>query len=199
MSTSVTRGRTEETSPRLNARVAGVFYLLAVLTAAFAEGFVRGRWLYAAGLIPVACFVTVTVLLYQLFKPMNRGLALLAAIFNLVGLSFEALELHFWGANVALIFHGLYCLLIGYLVFQSRFLPRILGMLMAIGGMAWLTDLSAPLTQHLSPYNVITGFTGEGLLMLWLLVMGVNAQRWNKQATAAGRKHERGSDHEAEW
>lgn len=187
-----------ETSPRLNARVAGVFYLLAVLTAAFAERFVRGRLLYAAGLIPVACFVVVTLLLYQLFKPMNRGLALLAAIFNLVGLSLEALELHLWGANVALIFHGLYCLLIGYLVFRSTFLPRILGMLMAIGGLAWLTDLSTPLTQHLSPYNVIIGFTGEGLLMLWLLVMGVNAQRWSVQATAAGRKYEHGWDHKVE-
>jgi integrase len=46
--------RIAEASPRLEARVAGVFYLLAVLTAAFAEGFVRGRLLYAAGLIPVA-------------------------------------------------------------------------------------------------------------------------------------------------
>jgi Domain of unknown function (DUF4386) len=72
--------------------------------------------------------------------------------------------------------------LIGYLVFRSTFLPRILGVLMAIGG---LTDLSTPLTKHLSPYNMITGFTGEGLLMLWLLVIGVNAQRWHAQATAA--------------
>jgi hypothetical protein len=172
--------------------------LLAVLTAAFAEGFVRGKLLYVAGLIPVACFVVVTMLLYQLFRPMNRGVALLATIFNLVGLSFEALELHLWGANVALIFHGLYCLLIGYLVFRSTFLPRILGALMAIGGVAWLTDLSIPLTRHLSPYNVITGFTGEGLLMLWLLVMGVNAQRWHVQAGASHRQYEHGADHKVE-
>jgi Domain of unknown function (DUF4386) len=102
-----------EASPRLKARIAGVFYLLAILTAAFAEGFVRGRLLYAAGLIPVACFVVVTLLLFQLLKPVNRSLASLAALFNLVGLTFEALELHLWSANVALIFHGLYCLVIG--------------------------------------------------------------------------------------
>lgn len=173
-----------ETSLRLKARIAGVFYLLAVLTAAFAETVVRGRMLYVAGLAPVACFVVVTLLLYGIFRPVNRTLALLAALLNLVGLSFEALELPLWGANVALAFHGLYCLLIGYLVLRSTFLPRILGVLMAIGGLAWLTDLSTPLTNHLSPYNVAVGFAGEGLLMLWLLIAGVNSQRWKGQAAA---------------
>ena len=181
--------RIAEASPRLKARVAGVFYLLAVLTAAFAEGFVRGRLLYAAGLIPVAAFVVVTLLLYQLFKPVNRSVALLAALLNLVGLTFEALEWHLWGVNIALIFHGLYCLLIGFLVFRSAFLPRMLGVLMAIGGLAWLTDLSIPLTHHLSPYNVISGFIGEGLLMLWFLVIGLNGQRWNAQASAEANTH----------
>ncbi len=178
-----------EASPRLKARIAGVCYLVAVLTAVLAEGFVRGRFLYVAGIIPVACFVVVTLLLYQLFKPMNKSLALLAALSNLVGLTFEALELHLWGVNIALIFHGLYCLLIGYLVFRSTFLPQILGVLMAIGGLAWLTDLSTPLTDHLSPYNVVLGFVGEGLPMLWLLVIGLNRERWQAQASAeaAGR------------
>ena len=63
------------------------FICLPSLTAAFAEGFVRGRLLYAAGLIPVACFVVVTLLLYQLFRPVNRSLASLAAISNLIGLT----------------------------------------------------------------------------------------------------------------
>lgn len=173
-----------ETSPGLKARIAGVFYLLAVLTAAFAETVVRGRMLYAAGLAPVACFVVVTLLLYGIFRPVNRNLALLATFLNVVGLGFEALELHLWGANVALAFHGLYCLLIGYLVLRSTFLPPILGLLMAIGGLAWLTDLSTPITNHLSPYNVAVGFVGEGLLMLWLLIVGVNGQQWKEQATA---------------
>ena len=140
--------------------------------------------LYAAGLIPVVSFAIVTLLLYQLLKPVNRTLAWLSAFFNLVGLTLEALEFHLRGANIALIFHGLYCLLVGFLVFRSAFLPRILGVLMAMGGLAWLTDLSIPLTRHLAPYNVIAGFTGEGTLMLWLLVIGLNAQRWNVRAGA---------------
>lgn len=181
--------RIREASPRFKARAAGVFYLLAVLTAAFAEGLVRGRLLYAVGLIPVACFVVVTLLLYQLFKPVDRSLAVSASLFNLVGLTFEALELHLWGVNIALIFHGLYCLMIGYLVFRSAFLPRILGALMAIGGLAWLTDLSTPLTDHLSPFNVVCGFVGEGLLMLWLLLIGLDGERWNAQASAHTEGH----------
>lgn len=124
--TRVTMKRIVERSPRLKARVAGVFYLLAALIAAFAESLVRGWSLYASGLIPVACFVVVTLLLYQLFKPVNRSLALLAMLFNFVGLTFDALELYLWGVNIALIFHGLYCLLIGFLAFRSDFLPRFL-------------------------------------------------------------------------
>ena len=174
--------RIREASPRLRARLSGVFYLLAVLSAAFAESFVRGRLLYAAGLIPVASFAVVTLLLCQLLKPVNRNLAWLAALFNLFGLMLEALEWHFRGVNIALVFHGLYCLLVGYLVFRSAFLPQIFGVLMAVGGLAWLTDLSIPLTDHLSPYNVMAGFLGEGLPMLWFLVIGVNVQRWKQQA-----------------
>jgi hypothetical protein len=173
--------------PTLKARVAGGFYLVAVLSAVFAEAFVRGSLLYAAGLLPVVSFAIVTLLLYQLFKPVNRGLAWLAALFNLVSLFLEAFEFHLEGANIALIFHGLYCLLIGFLVFRSAFLPRILGVLMAIGGLAWLTDLSIPLTDHLAPYNVIAGFIGEGMLMLWLLLIGLNGQRWNVQASAEAK------------
>jgi hypothetical protein len=71
-----------ESSLRLKSRVAGVLYLLAVLTAAFAEGFVHGKLLYVAELIPVACFIVVTLIFYHLFEPVNRRLALLAALFK---------------------------------------------------------------------------------------------------------------------
>jgi hypothetical protein len=170
-------------SQHVKARVAGVFYLLSVLTAVFAEAFVRGKLLYAVGLIPVLCFTVVTLLLYGIFRPVNRTISFLAASANLVGLSFEALELHLLGMNVALVFHGIDCLLIGYLVFRSTFLPRTLGVLMALGGLAWLTSLSPPLAHHLAPYNQALGFLGEGALMLWLLVMGVNLQQWNQKAS----------------
>ncbi|MGA2648045.1 MAG: DUF4386 family protein [Candidatus Sulfotelmatobacter sp.] len=75
--------------------------------------------------------------------------------------------------------------LIGYLIFRSTFLPRILGALMTIAGLGWLTYLSLPLVNDLSPYNLASALLAEGLVMLWLLVMGVNVPRWKEQASAA--------------
>ena len=84
-------------------------------------------------------------------------------------------------------FAGFYCLLIGYLIFRSTFLPRILGVLMAIAGLCWLTFLSPPLATYLSTYNLASALLAEGLVFLWLLVMGVNDQRWKEQASKAGQ------------
>jgi Domain of unknown function (DUF4386) len=110
---------------------------------------------------------------------------LLAAFFNLVGLAFEALRLQPQGLNIAVVFNGFYCLLIGYLIFRSTFLPRMLSALMSFAGLGWLTFLSTPLVNYLSPYNLASGLLGEGSVMLWLLVMGVNVQPWKEQASAA--------------
>jgi hypothetical protein len=63
----------------------------------------------------------------------------------------------------------------GYLIFRSTFLPRILGALIAFAGLGWLTSLSPSLANSLSPYNLASGVLGEGSVCLWLLVMGVNA------------------------
>ena len=49
-----------------------------------------------------------------------------------------------------------------------------------------MTFLSPPLANHLSLYNLVLGLLAELLLMLWLLVKGVNVQRWKEQASAAG-------------
>ena len=173
MSAAVTMKRMAKASPRLKARIAGALYLLSVLTAAFTELFVRGSLNIAGGLIAVAGVVAVTLFLYDLLKPVNRGLSVLAASFSLVGASFEALRLQAQGVNIAIVFNGVYCLLIGYLIFRSNFLPRILGALMAFAGLGWLTFLSTPLANHLSPYNLASGLLGEGSVFLWLLVMGV--------------------------
>ena len=177
--------RIAEASPRLKARIAGVLYLLSFLTAAFTELFVHGRLNIAGGLIAVSIMVVVMLLVYDLFKPVNRSLSLLAAFFSLVGLTFEALRLQPQGVNIAIVFAGFYCILTGYLIFRSTFLPRILGALMAFAGLGWLTFLSPALANHLSPYNLASGLLGEVSVFLWLLVMGVNVQRWKEQSSAA--------------
>jgi Domain of unknown function (DUF4386) len=186
MSAAAMMERIREASPRVKARIAGALYFFSLLTAAITELFLRGRLNFATGLIAIAGMAAMTLLFYGIFKPVNRGLALLATFFSLVGLTFETLRLQPRGVNVALVFHGLFCLLIGYLIFRSTFLPRILGVLMAIGGLAWLTFLSPPLADRLSPYDTTSGILGDALVFLWLLVMGVNVQRWKEQAGAAG-------------
>src|SRR5580658_1823862 len=171
-------------SPRLKARIAGGLYLLSFLMAALTELFARGSLNFSGGLVAVLGMVVVTLLLYDIFKPVNRSLSLLAAYFGLVGLTFEALRLQPRGVNVAIVFAGFYCLCIGYLIFRATFLPRALGALMALAGVAWLTWLSNSLVKHLSPYNLAAGALAELSVFLWLLVMGLNAQRWNELASA---------------
>lgn len=96
---------------------------------------------------------------------------------QLQALALFFLKLHTESSHIELIFFAFYDLLIGYLIFRSTFLPRILGGLMMLAGLGWLTFLAPPLTTHLSPYIQILGFLAEFLLMLWLLVIGVNVSR----------------------
>ena len=72
--------------------------------------------------------------------------------------------------------------LIGYLVLHSTFLPRILGVFLAIGGVGWLTFLSGQLADYLSPYNFAPGIVGETALTLWLVVRGLDVPRWKERA-----------------
>jgi hypothetical protein len=176
--------RIAEASPRLKARMAGVLSLLSLVAAVFGEFIVR-RFEIAGDLIAVSGNIVVTLLLYYIFKPVNRGLSLLAASLNLVGLTFGALRWNPRGVDIPVAFDGFYCLLIGYLIFRSTFLPRILGALVAFAGLGWLTYLSPPLANHLSPYNLAFGVLGQESVMLWLLVMGVHEQRWKEQASRA--------------
>lgn len=173
-------------SPRLKARIAGILYLLNILTGAFSLVSVSGR--VVANLIATACYVAVTLLFYDIFKPVSRSLSLLAAAVSLVGCGFGALgafDLAPWHLS-PLVFFGFYCLLIGYLIVRSTFLPRILGALMAFGGLGWLTFASPSLAGRLSPYNLAPGIVGEGILALWLVAVGLNAQRWQEQASGVG-------------
>jgi hypothetical protein len=87
----------------------------------------------------------------------------------------------------SLVFFGPYCLLIGYMIFRSTFLPRILGVLMMLAGVGWLIFLS-PLASHLIPYLKVLGFVAELSLCLWLLVKGLNIERWKAQASAAEKR-----------
>ena len=87
-------------------------------------------------------------------------------------------------------FYGFDILCVAYLVFKSTFLPRFIGVLLAIDGLAYLvsgfTSMLAPgVAAHLSPWIDLPAPVGEGSLCLWLLVAGVNVRRWRERAGAA--------------
>ena len=86
--------------------------------------------------------------------------------------------------NISFVFFGFYCLLIGYLILRSSFLPRILGAGMALAGSGWLIFLSPALAKACVALQYCRRPRG-GALTLWLIVAGVNAQRWKEQASAA--------------
>jgi len=155
------REQIAEASPHPRARITGALYLLYFLTAVSAEVFVgRGRLVVydAVNLLAHSFYIAVTLLFYCLFKPVSRNLSLLAAVFSLLGCANDVLGLF----NLApykiasLVFFGPYCLLLGYLIFRSTFLPRILGVLMAFAGVGWLIFLS-PLENRLSTYLKVLG------------------------------------------
>ena len=234
-----------ETSPRLWARIAGVSYLITIVMGVFAEVFVRGALIVrddatataanilahepfyrlglAADLVMMTSYVAVTLLFYELFRPVGRGVSLLAAFFSLVGiavlaanslnhlaptvllggarylsafdtpqlqaLALMSLRMHARGYSIAGVFFGIYCVLVGYLTFRSGFLPRVLGVLMAVGGLSYLTDsfaiFLAPGLAARLPDVMVLGGIAELSLCLWLMVKGVDAPAWHERARAS--------------
>jgi hypothetical protein len=106
--------------------------------------------------------------------------------FNPEQLQSLALLLFKWNgqiSNLYLAFFGFCCILGGYIIYRSAFLPRILGILLAMAGIGYSTYLWPPLATYLYPYNLALGI-GELLVGLWFLIFGVNAERWKEQARA---------------
>ena len=154
---------------------------------------------FATELISAVCYITVTLIgcaiqalstLFHLAPLVILGGEPYLSVFKveqLQALALMFLKLRVQITSIYMVFFGCYCLLIGYLIFRSTFMPRILGVFMAIAGLSYQLFLSPPLANYLFPYIVKpAGALGELSLILWLLVMGVNNQRWKEQACAAG-------------
>ncbi len=86
--------------------------------------------------------------------------------------------------HISLVLFALYDLVLGYLIFESTFLPRALGVLLMVAGIGWLAFLWPPLATALSAYILPAGALAEIVLMVWLLVKGVNVSRWREMANA---------------
>jgi hypothetical protein len=105
---------------------------------------------------------------------------------QLQALTLLFLHMHSQGINIAQIFWGLWLFPLGYLVFKSGFLPRILGVLLIIGCFGYLTQSFIAFLSPGLKLNIafITGW-GELLLLLWLLIKGVSVEQWEKRAAEA--------------
>lgn len=240
------------TSPRLLARMAGLFFLLTILGGIVAQGFISQRLInfndaaatanniltnkglftlgFTVYLIEMACQVTTATLLYQLLKPVNRTIALLAMLLELTGIGIKTVARVFYiaplfvlgaspsggssaissvlrgftteqlqsialvllkvndsGAAVALVFFGFSTPLLGYLIFRSKFLPRWLGVLIMVAGLSWLTFLYPPLGYGAFMIIAPIGLLSAIVKIFWLLVFGVNEEKWRQQASEAGQ------------
>ena len=98
------------------------------------------------------------------------------------------LNLHKVGYLIAQVFFGLWLLPLGYLVYKSGFLPRIVGALLVVACFGYLVDV---LTFSLFPgFDLVVSeftFVGELLLLLWLLIKGVNVDAWEKRSLESAR------------
>jgi hypothetical protein len=105
---------------------------------------------------------------------------------QLQALSFLSIKAHEYGFGIGLIFFGFECLIDGYLIFRSEFLPRILGVMIFIAGLCYLTNsfllIFSPRLEGIL-FPVILGplaFIGEFSMCLWLIVKGVNMKKWEQ-------------------
>jgi hypothetical protein len=237
-------GGARETSPLFYARVAGVLYLVIIIFGIFGEMFVRSSLIvhgdaaatagkiaayqglfrvgFLADSVMFLCDVALAVLLYVLFRPVSKVVALVAMCFRLAQSAVLALnllhyhaamlllngpgysetlgtsqlnalisfflDLHAHGYDLGLILFGLHCLLLGYLVFKSGYMPRILGVLVVAAGVVYLigsyTRFLAPgYVAAVSPIYIVA-IVSEVSLCLWLLVKGVNVRRWEEMTVA---------------
>lgn len=233
--------------PQRYARICGVLYLYIIVAGMFAELFVRSRLVtseaaatarnitaheflfrigFAGEILHLAADVAVAMILYALFKSVDRNIALLAAFMRLASdivlavasighfvvlrllgnaeylKAFEtgqlqsaallALRLHGDAYAICLVFFGFACLSLAYLIFRSSYLPRTLGMLLAIAGASYLVNsfahfLDPAFAATLLPGILIPPFAAELSLSVWLIVKGIDSSKWKERRQSEER------------
>ncbi len=141
-------------------------------------------------LVTIAVEAAATLnLVAALFPLRNAGYLRAFEPEQLYAMASLSVESHGYGFGVALIFFGCFCLILGYLIFRSGYLPKALGVLMQVAGLCYLTNsfaliVSPSLADRLFPAILLPAFVGEASLCLWLLVKGVNVSKWKARASA---------------
>ena len=218
------------------ARIAGLLYLIVIATGLFAEIFVRqafkvsgdalttanniqtSEMLFRVGVVAdivnFICGLPCVLIIYFLFKRVNKFLLQLALIFviiqtaiiavnllnqtspllilgnnaylksfqpnQLATLSQLSLNIQVVGYAIGLVFFGFYCLLVGFVIFKSKMVPKFLGILYIISGIGYLINsftmlLSKGFENPIFSYVAIPIFIGELSFSLWLLIKGIDS------------------------
>jgi hypothetical protein len=224
------------------ARVAGVLFLLSMVAgffgelyvpshiivsgnaAATAKNIVASNLLFRAGfaayLVEAVCDISLSLVMYEMLRPVRKDLALLAAFFGLVSTAvFAVAELFYFGTSlivggagylksfspdqlnelgllslkmyglgggIFMVFYGLATLLRGYLIYRSGFLPKALGALLALAGLGFIASnivlVLAP--AYASSLLLLPMFLAVVSMTVWLLVRGVDVQKWEAKAAS---------------
>lgn len=172
-----------------------------------------------AELIVLLSEVVLSIILYVLLKPVNRTLSLMASVSRLImtgvhginllnygfvlfvinGAGFDAqqsnalvslfLDAHSFGFTVGIAFLVIHVFALGYLIYQSGYIPRVLGVLFLIAGFGYLFDTIGLLfiNGYTTTPDVIAMAiaAAEIAFPLWLLVKGVNRERYQERAASA--------------
>ncbi len=225
------------------ARTGGIIYLIIIAAGLFGEMFVRSKLIVPGDAVTTAnnimasqllwrtgiatdllmhiCDVPLMVIFYVLLKPVNKRLALMMLVFNLVQtavlvtnklnlvtalfplgdaaylksfspqqlytLTYLSIKSHAYGFGLGLIFFGFTCLIAGYLIYRSGYLPKTIGILMQIGGVCYLINsftliISPSIADKLFPVILLPPFVGELSFCLWLIFKGVKISVWETSA-----------------
>jgi hypothetical protein len=101
---------------------------------------------------------------------------------QLATLSLLYLNIQAQGYGIGLVFFGFYCIIIGFIIFKTNAIPKIIGVAYAIAGICYLINnftmfLSKGFVNPLFIYLAIPIFIGELSLCLWLLIKGIDASK----------------------
>ncbi len=232
-------------SPKLVARLAGIFFLLTIIGGIIAQMFISERLInfadasatannilankglfqigFTVYLLEMACQVVAGLLIYRILKPVNGTLALLMLLFEFTGIVIKTfarvfyitpmyvldggaafsgmdaaqlqsialilLKVNDYGAATAIAFFGFSTALDGYLVFCSTYLPKWLGVLSIIAALGWLAFLYPPLGYSTFMFAALLGLIASAAKIFWLIVFGVNEQKFRAVEAANAARH----------
>jgi hypothetical protein len=155
----------------------------------------RGLALLATGLNLIQTAVLVGNKMTLVVPILLHESAELAAVFSpaqVDALAYAAIQAHGYGFGIGLIFFGVGCLVRGYLIYNSTFLPKALGVMLCIAGLSYLANsfallLAPDLAAALFPAILLPAFVAELSLALWLLLKGVDLGAWTRSCASAGK------------